>query len=133
MELIDRVTALLVAREDRDTKKQALDEADAEVARLEGELAAAMREAGNLQMKESGVWFTCTEKKSWSIPDESRDLVMALLETRAPDAVKKTVHAATLTKLANDATLGWGDELRSALVSKVTQGLSVSKSKPRSE
>jgi hypothetical protein len=92
-----------------------------------------MREAGTPQLKESGMWFTCTERRSWSIPDESRDLVFALLEQHQPDALKKTVAPATLTKMANDPAADWHTDLRSALVAKVSQGLSVSKSKPKAE
>jgi hypothetical protein len=132
MEIIDRVTALLTAREARDEKKSQLDEAEAEVSRLEAELAVALREAGTPQVKESGVWFTCTEKKTWTIPEESRDRVYSLLEVNVPEAVKKTVHPGTLSKIANDADASaWRTELRTALVVKVSQGLSVSKSKPK--
>ena len=121
---------ILEAHKSRNELKLALDKVDARIDDLEKQLAEAMESASEKQLNYQGMWLTRKERTSWSFVKEEHEAALALFEVYAPEAVKKTVHAATLTKLVESGA-SWTDELKSMLSAKVSVSVSVTKTRPK--
>ncbi len=124
------VDEILEAHKSREKLKLAIGEVDARIAELDDKLAEAMISSGENQLNHAGMWITRKERTSWSFLKEGQEAALALCEVHAPDAVKKTVHPATLTKMVESGE-SWTAELKPMLSAKVSVSVSVTKTRPK--
>jgi hypothetical protein len=101
--------ALLAARDARDAAKAALDRADETYGAAEKALVDAMVDVGQDKATHAGMTFATKHKVSWKAAPAEQDGLIRVLRAEAPEVVKETVHAATLTKFMNEHEQEYGD------------------------
>ena len=130
--------AVITAQDQRDSIKAKLDKADKAFGDAQGKLTAAMVDIGQDEASFGDKNFATKLKVSWKQNPAQKDAVLKLLKAEAPDVVKESVHASTLTKFMNerdaefqDAGPQWWKSLRDGVQKIESTVLSITKKKGR--